>query len=61
VRRLVEHAPERLHALVVLAAGAGLSSGERLGLTVDRVDFLRREVRVDRQLVDVSGTATPHA
>ncbi len=31
-----------------------------LGLTVDRVDFLRREVRVDRQLVDVSGTATPH-
>jgi len=56
VRRLVEHAPERLQALVMLAAGSGLRSGEMLGLTVDRVDFLRREVRVDRQLVYVSGT-----
>jgi len=56
VRRLVEYAPKRLQALVVLAAGSGLRSGEMLGLTVDRVDFLRREVRVDRQLVYVSGT-----
>lgn len=48
-------APARLRALVVLAAGSGLRSGEMLGLDVDRVDFLRREVRVDRQLVYVSG------
>lgn len=57
VRRLVQHAPERLEALLILAAGSGLRSGEMLGLTVDRVDFLRREVRVDRQLVYVPGTA----
>lgn len=55
VRRLVEKTPERLKALVLLAALSGLRSGEILGLTVDRVDFLRREVKVDRQLVYVSG------
>jgi integrase len=55
VRKLTEAAPSRLQALVLLAAGSGLRSGEMLGLTVDRVDFLRREVRVDRQLVYVTG------
>jgi integrase len=29
----------------------GMRQGECFGLTVDRVDFLRRQVRVDRQLV----------
>ncbi len=38
VQRLVEAAPERLRALVVLAALSGLRSGELLGLSVDRVD-----------------------
>jgi integrase len=33
----------------------GLRQGECFGLTVDRVDFLRRHVRVDRQLVSVRG------
>lgn len=42
--------PERLRATVTLAAGAGLRQGEVFGLTLDRVDFLRRHVRVDRQL-----------
>ncbi len=55
VRTLADAAPERLRALVLLAAGSGLRSGEMLGLTTDRIDFLRREVRVDRQLVYVSG------
>lgn len=41
----------RYRATVVLAAGAGLRQGEVFGLTVDRVDFLRRTIRVDRQLV----------
>jgi integrase len=57
VRGIVEAAPDRMRALVVLAAATGLRQGELLGLTVDRVDFLRREVRVDRQLVYVSGAA----
>jgi integrase len=41
---------ERLRAAVLLAAGTGLRQGELFGLTVDRVDFMRRELRVDRQL-----------
>jgi integrase len=43
--------PERYRALIVFAAAMGLRRGECFGLTVDRVDFLRRHVRVDRQLV----------
>lgn len=43
--------PERARGTVSVAAGAGLRQGEVLGLTVDRVNFLRRELTVDRQLV----------
>lgn len=43
--------PGRYQALVVLAAGTGLRQGECFGLTVDRVDFLRRTITVDRQLI----------
>ena len=45
--------PEHLRALVTLAAGTGMRQGECFGLTVDRLDFLRRTVTVDRQLVTV--------
>lgn len=55
VRALVAKAPDGLKALPVVAFGSGLRSGELLGLTTDRVDFLRREIRVDRQLVYVPG------
>lgn len=41
----------RARALVLVAAAAGLRQGEAFGLTVDRVDFLRRTITVDRQLV----------
>ena len=51
VEALVDAMPDRYKALIVLAAGTGLRQGECFGLTVDRVDFLRRQVRVDRQLV----------
>ncbi|HEX9993811.1 MAG TPA: tyrosine-type recombinase/integrase [Acidimicrobiales bacterium] len=47
--------PPRYRALVALAAGTGLRQGEAFGLTVDRVDFLRRTVRVDRQLLLLPG------
>jgi integrase len=43
--------PVELQALVTLAAGAGMRQGECFGLTVDRIKFLERTVRVDRQLV----------
>jgi hypothetical protein len=38
-------------ALIVFAAGTELRQGECFGVTVDRVDFLRRHVGVDRQLI----------
>jgi integrase len=43
----------RYSAGIVVGAGLGLRRGEAMGLTVDRVDFLRREVTVDRQLIGV--------
>jgi integrase len=49
--------PPRLRAMVPLAAGTGMRLGEVLGLSVDRVGFLRRTVTVDRQLVTVGGRA----
>jgi integrase len=51
VEALTEAMPERYRALVTLAAGTGLRQGEIFGLTVDRIDFLRRQLTVDRQLV----------
>ena len=50
-----EHMPERARAMVTVAAGVGLRRGEVLGLTVDRIDFLRRTITVDRQLVQTPG------
>jgi integrase len=51
VRRAAEVISPRMRALVLLSVGTGLRQGEALGLTVDRVNLLRREVTVDRQLV----------
>lgn len=51
VDKLASNLPARLSATVAVGVGAGLRAGEVLGLTLDRVDFLRRELRVDRQLV----------
>jgi integrase len=55
VTALADAMPERYSALVVLGAGTGLRQGEAFGLTVDRVDFLRRTLTVDRQLVLLPG------
>jgi integrase len=55
VEALIAAAPDRYRALVVFAAGTGLRQGECFGLTVDRVDFLRRTVKVDRQLLLMPG------
>lgn len=42
--------PTEWQACVWLSASSGMRRGEVLGLTVDRVDFLGRAVKVDRQL-----------
>lgn len=55
VRGLVDAIPERYRAPVFLAATTGMRQGEVFGLTVDRIDFLRRQLRVDRQLITVQG------
>ena len=41
----------------MLAAGTGMRQGECFGLTTDRIDFLRRQVHVDRQLLLLPGAA----
>jgi integrase len=55
VKQLAEATPDDLEAMVVFGAGTGLRSGELLGLTVESIDFLRREVTVERQLVYIPG------
>lgn len=55
VHALVKAMPEHFKPLVLLAAGTGLRQGEAFGLTRDRVNFLKREIVVDRQLVMRNG------
>lgn len=51
VAELADLVPERYRALIVLGAGTGLRLSEAVGVTVDRTDFMRRTLTVDRQLV----------
>ena len=55
VQAIADRVPAHYRALVLTLAGLGLRQGEACGLTVDRVDFLRRLVRIDRQLISSSG------
>jgi integrase len=48
---LIEALPDRYRGLAVLGAGAGLRSGEALGVSSDELDFLRRSLSVRQQLV----------
>jgi integrase len=52
---LADAVPDRYRAAVLFGAATGLRPGELFGLTVNRVDFLRRSVKVDQQLARVSG------
>ena len=54
VELLRQGMPDRLKALVTFSAGTGMRPAEVRGLTVDRLNMLRREVVVDRQLVSVT-------
>jgi integrase len=49
VHRLAEASPDWFAVAIVLGAGLGLRQSEARGVTVDRVRFLQREVRIDRQ------------
>ncbi len=48
---LAEAIAPRYRALVLVGAGTGLRPGELFGLTVPALDLLRRDLRVERQLV----------
>ena len=51
VRALIDAAPPRHRAMILLAVASGLRQGEIFGLEVDCIDFLRREVTVRQQLI----------
>ena len=58
VEAVIGEMPDRYQSVVTLAAGTGLRQGECFGLSVDRVDFLRRSISVDRQIV-LAGSGPP--
>ncbi len=50
VHTIAAHIEPRYRALVAVGAGLGLRQGEAFGLSLDRVGFLRRTVRIERHL-----------
>ncbi len=56
VEALSAAVPARYSALVGTIATLGLRPGEAAGLTIERVNFLKREVVIDRQLITRVGT-----
>jgi integrase len=59
VQALAAAMPERYQAMVIVQAGLGLRLGELLGLRIQNVDFLKREVRIEEQLAFQTVTRTP--
>lgn len=57
VAALAEAMPAELADCVWLGAGSGARVSEMLGTTLDRIDFLRRTYRIDRQLSKVAAGA----
>ncbi len=51
VEALLEAIDPRYRGLVALGAGAGLRQGEAFGITVPHIDFLRRTIHVEQQLM----------
>jgi integrase len=48
---LTDVMPDRYRALVTLSAGTGLRQGEAFGVTLGAIDWMRRILRVDQQVV----------
>lgn len=59
VEAMADAVNRRYRPMVIFTAGMGLRPGEVFGLTTDRVDFLRRQVRVDRQLIGLLPDGKP--
>ena len=58
VADLLEAVPDHYRPLVHFIAGTGARAREAFGVTVDRVDFLRRQLTIDRQLDAHNGLAS---
>jgi len=56
VLALIATVPERYRGLVVFTAGTGLRQGEVFGVTVPRLDLLRRNVEVCQQVTLLAGS-----
>ena len=56
---LIDSAPDQYRAMIVLGAGTGVRISEALGLTNDRVLWLDRRVKIERQLTGVGGDGEP--
>jgi integrase len=56
VSSLLDQADDWFAVAIAIGAGLGLRQSEATGLAVDRVDFLRKTVTVDRQWQQASGT-----
>lgn len=50
--------PDRYRGLVAAAGGCGLRWGEAIGLCTDALDLEKRNLRVIRTVIEVSGTTT---
>lgn len=59
VLAMMETINPRYRLFVTIGAGTGMRRGEILGLTLDRIDFEERVIRVDRQLARTSIRGTP--
>lgn len=58
-REIISHAKGRLHEnLILVALGTGMRSGELLGLTWDDVNFLKREIYINKTLVHIKDSET---
>jgi len=57
VQKIIAATPKQYRALMVVAAGTGLRSGELFGLQVRHIDFLRRTLTVEQQVQQLPGHA----
>ena len=56
VYALADAVPDVYSAAILAQAGLGLRQSELLGMTIDRIDFLRGTVRIDRQILRTGGS-----
>ena len=60
VRLIIDTARPQYRAALVTAFGTGLRQAEVLGLTIDNVNLLRRELYVEQQLLTPMGPGAPY-